>query len=197
MPNFTALKIGDQIPATQSRGIWADEWQPAWHIFQVPPRGEMPATAWLARNGCPEAWYPSETAYKRNRFKPNARIPYERPIAPGYLFAVLPFRPHWDVLFDRARGKLSRVVSHNGQPVAVPESVIASMAQVPERLATMREAEADRRMIKPGDKASVTVAGIEWTVSVHSIHAGIASFVIPLLGGREVNAPVAALRKEA
>lgn len=197
MINFRTAKIGDAIPASTVRGIWAEAWQPSWFIFTVPPRGEWPASAWLTRNGVTEAWYPSETAFKRNRFKPGQRIPYERPVAPGYLFAVLPSRPHWDVLFARSRGKLLRVVSHNGEPVAVPEDVIAAMAQVPQRLASIRDAERERRMVKAGDRVSVQIAGVEWQVTVDRIHAGIASFVIPLLGGREVQAPVDSLRKEA
>lgn len=194
--DFRQLQIGDQLPPPDGRGIWAADWDPAWHIFQVPPRGELPATAWLIRNGVAECWHPTETAFKRDRFKPGKRIPYERPVAPGYLFAVLPSRPHWDVLFARSRGKLLRVVSHNGQPVAVPEETIAAMAQVPQRLATIREAEAAKRRLNPGDRATVSIAGIEWQVTVDRIHAGIASFVVPLLGGREVQAPVEALRKE-
>lgn len=195
MPSYSQAQIGDTFPASQARGIWALEWDAAWFIFTTPPRGELAATAWLARNGAHEAWFPSETAYKRNRYKPNTRIAYERPVAPGYLFVVLPFRPHWDVLFSRSRGKLLKVVSHNGEPVAVPETVIASMAQVPERLAAIREAEADRRMIKPGDNVAVQIAGIEWTVEVNRISAGIASFIIPLLGGTEMTAPLASLEK--
>lgn len=194
--DFRNLHIGDIIPAPTTRGIWHHDWEPAWHIFQVPPRGELPATAWLTRNGVAECWHPTETAYKRNRFKPGKRIPYERPVAPGYLFAVLPQRPHWDVLFARSRGKLLRVVSHNGDPVAVPEETIAAMAQVPQRLASIREAEAAKRRLNPGDKATVSIAGIQWQVTVDRIHAGVASFIIPLLGGREVQAPVETLRKD-
>lgn len=193
--DYRRIQIGATLPPPATRGIWAADWQPAWHIFQVPPRGELPATAWLARNGAPEAWHPTETAYKRDRFKPGKRIPYQRPVAPGYLFVVLPQRPHWDVLFARSRGKLLRVVSHNGHPVAVPEETIAAMAQVPERLATIREAEAAKRRINAGDRAAVNIAGIEWQVTVDRIHAGIAHFVVPLLGGREVQAPVDGLRK--
>ena len=194
--NFLSLKVGDRIDQPNGRGIWAEDWPPSWFIFTVPPRGELPAAAWLARNGVAEAWYPSETAFKRDRFKPGQRIPYERAVAPGYLFAVLPKRPNWDVLFSRSRGKLLRVVSHNGRPVPVPESVIAAMAQVPQRLAAIREAERERRAVKVGDVVSVQIAGIEWQVTVDRIHAGIASFVIPLLGGREVQAPLETLSKE-
>lgn len=193
--DFRKLTIGDVLPASTARGIWADPWEPAWFIFQVPPRGELPASAWLSRNGVEECWYPSETAFKRNRFKPNLRIPYERPVAPGYLFAIMPNRPHWDVLFHRSRGKLLKVVSHNGEPFPVPEKTIAEMDKVPQRLAAIREAEAAKRRVNAGDIVRVKISGIEWQVTVDRIHAGIANFVLPLLGGHEVKAPVEALRK--
>lgn len=193
--DFRGLHVGDIIPAPTSRGIWHHDWEPCWHIFTVPPRGELPATAWLTRNGVSECWHPTETAFKRTRFKPNQRIPYERPVAPGYLFVVLPQRPHWDVLFARSRGKLLKVVSDRGEPVPIPEAVIADMAQVPQRLASIREAEAAKRRINAGDKVSMQIGGVEWQVTVDRIHAGIAHFVVPLLGGRESSAPVASLTK--
>lgn len=196
MHDFRSIKIGDTVPASATRGIWHHDWEPAWFIFTTPPRGELPASAWLTRNGVAECWHPTETAFKRNRFKPGKRIPYERPVAPGYLFAVLPQRPHWDVLFARSRGKLLKVVSHNGEPVAISEDIIARMHQVPQRLAAIREAEAAKRRINVGDKVSLQIAGVEWQVTVDRIHAGIAHFIIPLLGGREVQAPVETLRKE-
>ena len=193
--DFRKLQVGDAVDLPTTRGIWASAWEPSWFIFTVPPRGELPASAWLSRNGVTECWYPSETAFKRTRFKPNQRIPYERPVAPGYLFVVLPQRPHWDVLFARSRGKLLKVVSHQGEPVAVPEDTIAAMALVPQRLAAIREAEAAKRRLNAGDRATVSIAGIEWQVTVDRIHAGIAHFVVPLLGGREVQAPVGSLTK--
>lgn len=193
--DFRKLQVGDAVDLPTGRGIWASEWDPSWFIFTVPPRGELPASAWLSRNGVTECWHPTETAFKRTRFKPNQRIPYERPVAPGYLFVVLPQRPHWDVLFARSRGKLLKVVSHQGEPVAVPEDTIAAMALVPQRLAAIREAEAAKRRLNAGDRATVSIAGIEWQVTVDRIHAGIAHFVVPLLGGREVQAPVGSLTK--
>lgn len=193
--NFRNLQVGDTVNLPPGRGIWACEWEPAWFIFTVPPRGELPASAWLSRNGVSECWYPSETAFKRDRFKPNARIPYQRPVAPGYLFVVLPMLPHWDVLFARSRGKLTKVVSQGADPIAIPESVIADMEQVPQRLDAIREAEREKRMIRQGDKARLNIGGTEWTVQIDAIHEGIASFVLPLLGGHEVRAPIDGLRK--
>lgn len=201
--DFRKLQVGDAVDLPTGRGIWASEWDPSWFIFTVPPRGELPASAWLSRNGVTECWHPTETAFKRTRFKPNLRIPYERPVAPGYLFVVLPQRPHWDVLFARARGKLLKVVSHQGEPVPIPETEMAKMKHLPQRLAAIREAEAAireaeaaKRRINVGDKVSLQIGGIEWQVTVDRIHAGIASFIIPLLGGREVQVPVETLRKE-
>jgi hypothetical protein len=196
LQNFRNVQIGDTLPPPATRGLRHYDWQPAWHIFTVPPRGELPATAWLARNGVAECWHPTETAFRRDRFKPNKRIPYERPVAPGYLFAVLPFCPNWDVLFYRARGKLLKVVSHNGEPIPIPESEIGKMRLIPKRLADIREAEAERQRINPGDRAVVEIAGIEWQVTVDRIHAGIAHFIVPLLGGREVQKPVSDMVKQ-
>lgn len=195
MTDYRKIEIGDIVPAPEARGIWAEPWPPAWFIFTTPPRGELPASAWMERNGVAETWYPSEQAFKRNRYKPNARIPYLRPIVPGYLFAVLSFRPHWDVLFSRSRGKLLKVVSKNGNPIAIPESVISEMEQVPQRLEIIREAERAKRTIGKGDKAEVMIAGTSWTVEVESIHAGVASFVLPFFGGKIANAPLHEMKK--
>lgn len=193
--DFRTVQIGDVLPAPEGRGIWAADWEPAWFIFTVPPRGEMPASAWLARNGVEETWWPTETVLTKHRFKPGKTIPREKPICPGYLFAILPMRPHWDVLFVRSRKKLAKVVSHNGEPFPVPEAVIADMDRVPQRLEAIREAERAKRTIYPGDRAKVVLGEIEWQVEVSRIHRGIAHFVLPLLGGREVQAPVETLRK--
>lgn len=195
MTDYRKIAIGDIVQMPETRGIWRREWEPAWHIFTVPPRGEPPASAWLTRNGVPEVWYPSEQAFKRNRFKPNERIPYQRPIAPGYLFAVLSQEPHWDVLFARSRGKLSKVVSHNGLPLAVSDDVINNMAQVPQRLETIRDAERAKRTISKGDKAEVMIAGTSWTVEVESVHAGIASFILPFFGGKTATSPLHEMKK--
>lgn len=199
MINYRDLKPGDTLPPATSRAIWAEPWEPAWFIFTVPPRGELPAAAWLSRNGAPETWYPSETIYTRNRYSPGKRIPRVVPVCSGYLFAVLPARPHWDVLFARAQhgGKklLTHVVSRGADPIAIPESVIAEMAQVPQRLETIRQAEREARRIKPGDRAEIKIGGIPWVVQVEAIHEGIASFILPLLGGATHKAAVDAMRK--
>ena len=199
MINYRDLKPGDTLPPSTSRSIWAEDWEPAWFIFTVPPRGELPASAWLSRNGAAECWYPSETILTINRFKPGKRIPKVVPVCSGYLFAVLPSRPHWDVLFARAqqgnRKLITHVVSRGADPIAIPESVIADMAQVPQRLETIREAEREKRRIRPGDKARLNIGGTEWTVQIEAIHEGIASFVLPLLGGATHKASVEALRK--
>lgn len=199
MINYRDLKPGDTLPPATSRAIWAEPWEPAWFIFTVPPRGELPAAAWLSRNGALETWYPSETIVTTNRFKPGKRIPKIVPVCSGYLFAVLPARPHWDVLFCRAQqGKkklLTHVVSRGVEPIAIPESVIAEMAQVPKRLEVIREAEREARRLRPGDRARFNIGGTEWTVQVEAIHEGIASFILPLLGGQRVTANVEDMRK--
>mgnify|MGYP006892225489 FL=1 len=103
------------------------------------------------------------------------------------------------MLFARAQhgGKklLTHVVSRGSEPIPIPESTIIEMAQVPKRLEVIREAEREARKLRPGDKARLNIGGTEWTVQVEAIHEGIASFVLPLLGGHEVKARVEDVRK--
>lgn len=197
--NYRDLKTGDTLPPSTFRSIWAEDWDPAWFIFTTRPQGELAASAWLARNGALETWYPSETILTTNRYKPGKRIPKVIPVCSGYLFAVLPARPNWDVLFARAQhgGKklLTHVVSRGSEPIPIPESTIIEMAQVPKRLEVIREAEREARKLRPGDKARLNIGGTEWTVQVEAIHEGIASFVLPLLGGVTHKANVETLRK--
>lgn len=193
--DFRTVRIGDAVDLGASRGIWAADWEPAWFIFTVPPRGELPASAWLARNGVAETWWPTETVLARHRFRPGETIPREKPICPGYLFTVLTQAPRWHVLFEKSRGKLLKVVSHNGTPLPIPESEMAKMKHLPKRLEAIRAEEMQKRTIHARDKVEVSVGGVQWQVTVDRIDAGIAHFVIPLLGGREVKAPVETLRK--
>lgn len=197
-----AFEIGQPVDPTAwatmfgKRGLWARDADPQWYIFTTAPQGELPAEAWLRRNGVPECWFPTEMKWRIIPRGKRRKVPYMAPIAPRYLFSVLDKVPHWDVLFDRARGKLTGVVSRDGVPQPIPEAAMMQMQQVPQRLETLREDMRRARQIGPGDRATVQdgpMAG--WTVDVTRIHAGIAHIVIPLLGQREVPIEEARLRK--
>ncbi len=178
-----------------TRGIWHYQLDtPAWYIFGVAPMKELPAEAWLIRNGALDAWHPVEKRWKPCNAK-RAKVPYFAPFIAGYTFVRFDREPHWDVLFDRANGKLSYVISSNGIPMRIPETVIAQMAQVPERMRLAAEAEAEARKIKPGDKATFTRGNVEWSVEVTSITNGMASFILPLMGGARGVAPIDKLEK--
>ena len=177
------------------RDIWAEAWEPAWYILRVPPMREAGAVAWLGANGAPDAWYPTEERWYR---QPRCRRQKRRalvPVAPGYLFALLDRRPQWDVLVGKSRGKVLRVICRSGEPYPVPERAMMEMRQVPGRIEEVRAARAREREIHPGDRVEVDLGGASWQVDISRINAGIAHFVLPLMGGQEVSAPVATLRK--
>ncbi|WP_313353299.1 hypothetical protein [Paracoccus sp. (in: a-proteobacteria)] len=78
------------------------------------------------------------------------------------------------------------------------DEVMAQIAQVPERLEIIRRREAEKRIIRQGDKVEI-VDGVMrgWVVDIASVHAGLAKFLVPLLGEREVEIGVDRLRKLA
>lgn len=188
--------IGQIIPIERRRGIWHRPIDAAWYIFNTKPQQEIAASAWLVKNGALDAWFPHEIGWRKIARGRPRKIEYLRRIAPGYVFALLGNEPHWDVLFREARGKLTRVVSHNSVPMQIPESSIAQMQHVPRRIEEIREAARQARMIRPGDKAEITDGPLSgWVVDVTRIDAGIAHFVVPLLGERETAIPVARLER--
>lgn len=191
-----AFRVGEVVPVERGRGIWREDWPPAWFIFTTPAQSESAAAAWLQAQGVCECWFPVEVRWRRQPHGRRAKVKYSAPIVPRYIFAFLPAEPHWDVLFDRARGKLSGVVSRDGLPLAIPEAAILQMRHVPERLALIRERDRIARIVRPGDRASVTTGPLAgWTVDVESIHGGIARIVVPLLGRSSVEISVANLAR--
>lgn len=197
MVRYKDLRIGDPVPAGPREKIVAEEIDgPVWYIFRTAPRSELAAIAWLARNGVADAWCPMETRWRRIPKGRRNKVQYQAPIAPGYLFVPFFHRPVWHVLFERSRGKLIAVVANQGIPMEIKEDDIADMKHVPGRIAAIKEREEERRRIHPGDKVDVQDGPLKgWTVEVSRIHAGIAYFVAPLLGEREISVAVEKLRK--
>lgn len=176
--------IGQEIPLEQGKPIQTGNTSPSWFVFQTPPQREVSAKAWLERRGV-EAWYPSETRWRRIPRGKRQKAPYEARLVPRYIFARFTGYPAWDVV--QSCRWLSRVVGVNGEPMPVTDDVMAQMEQVPERLEVIRQREIDKRTLRPGDKAKVASGPFEgWVVEVQQIHAGIASFIVPLFGGETV-----------
>jgi len=197
MTRYTDMSVGDTVPVSATAAMLAEDLpEPEWHILTTAPQAELPAIAWLERNGVPDAWCPTETRWKKVPRGRRKRVEYQAPIAPRYVFVPFPRRPVWHVLFERARGKLTGVVAKDGVPLCIPEAQIAQMEQVPKRLAAIKEREDRRRRVGPGDRVHIASGPLQgWTVEVARIHAGIAYFVAPLLGEREVAVGVDRLRK--
>jgi hypothetical protein len=188
--------LGQVIPFTPDRGVWRCEMPPQWFIFRSSPMAELPAEAWLLRQGALDAWHPVEKKWRIVGGAKRRKVPYIAAVAPGWVFVLLDREPHWDVLFDRARGKLTHVVGRDGIPLAIPETAIEQMAQVPERMQARLDAIAEARRIRPGDRATLDPGkALAWTVEVTAIHGTIARVVIPLLGDRETEVDVARLER--
>jgi len=191
-------RVGDTVELTGAPRILAERLPaPVWYILTTAPSAERAAIAWLERNGIDGAWTPFETRWRRLPRAARKRVPYRAPMAPRSVFVPFQRQPMWHVLFERAGGKLTGVIARDGVPLEVPESAIAQMAQVPERLAAIKKREEQRRRIRPGDRVRVTKGPLEgWMVDVSRIHAGIAYFVAPLLGEREVAIEMHGLEKQ-
>jgi hypothetical protein len=161
--------------------LFAEAWTPLWFVMLVPPQGELSATAWLARQGVTEAWHPTEMTYVRSRFKPGKRIPKLKPIATGYLFTRLDRRPIWPWLFEQSRGKVMDVMRIGESPVALRDSDLMAMQQMPERLQALRQAAIDAATIRPGDTATICGGNMDgWSITVDSINGGVAYFEAPI-----------------
>lgn len=190
-------RIGQTIPLDGHGKIIGQPLErPEWYIFTTAPQMELPSIAWLCRNGVEDAWCPTETRFRKVPRGRRKKVPYEAPVAPGYLFARFEHRPVWHVLRERSKGKITGVVSRDGIPLEIAEDAISQMKHVPARIAAIKAREQERRRLKPGDEADIVAGPLEgWTVEVIRIHAGIAYFVAPLLGEREIAVEAAKLRK--
>ena len=188
--------VGQVVPLDHPRRpVQIGEAGIAWYGFQTPPQKEASAKAWLDHRGV-EAWYPSEIRHRRIPKGKRKFAEYEARLVPRYIFARFTGRPQWDVL--QGCKWLSRVIGVNGHPLPVTDEIMGQMAQVPERLEIIRRREAEKRIIRQGDHVEVIDGAMRgWVVDVSAVHAGVARFLVPLLGEREVEISVDRLRKIA
>ncbi|MBU3262076.1 hypothetical protein KPG71_18805 [Roseovarius sp. PS-C2] len=193
---FGDLRIGDVVQGSK-RAMFAEPLdRPVWNILRCAPQKELAAIAWLRVKGVEGAFCPTEECWRRLPSGPRRKVKYDRPVAPGYVFALFERRPVWHHLFEASRGKLTKVITLGGEPLDVPESKIMDMKRVPGRIEALRRKAKERAIIRKGDRVEVTdgpLAG--WSVDVSRIDAGLAWFVVPLLGEREVSVPVDRVRK--
>ena len=161
---------------------------PQWYIVRTEPQKEAGVVAWLNCRGV-EAWYPTERAWRKIPRGKRKRVQYDRTIAPRYVFARFTQAPNWAVVISCRY--IQNIVGLHGKPMPVSDEVIAEMERVPERLILLRKKLRDARKITPGCKAKIIEGALAgWIVDVEDIDAGIAHFVIPLLGGRRTAFPV-------
>ena len=190
----TPWRIGDAAPPAAITPLQLGAQEPVWFGFQTPPLAELRAQAWLARRGV-EAWFPTETAWRRLARGPRRKVSYERPVVPRYVFARFTGAPQWPAL--RECRWLTRVIGTGGLPMPMSDAVMARMAEVPGRLRALRRKAEEARTVRPGDRVRIrdgAMAG--WVVEVTDVHRGLARFVVPLLGAAGAAIPVDRLDKE-
>lgn len=188
-------KIGQVIEWQPGRGAQVGEMPaPQWFAFTTPPQKERAAKAWLDLRGV-DAWYPTETRW---RHRPRAKIKrekYEATVVPRYILARFTGFPQWDIL--RACRYLSGVIGHDGTPLPVTDETLCEMRAVPAVLTEMKRVKIERETIRPGDRAEICdgpFAG--WVVEVNTITAGLARFMLPLMGGSaSASASITEMRK--
>lgn len=187
-----SYRIGDRLPL-EGRGILGDYMDdPRWFIFRAPPMREARAQGFLLRNGALEAWHPTVTEWAPGAHPRRRKIPIVRRIAPGYVFALFDREPRFHIIFEAARGRVSRVVTSGGEPLKLEDKIIAAMRIVPDRLLdAQKEADAERlrawlaKQPVAGGAADVkSGAMIGHTVDVLEIHGALAKCLA--FGVREV-----------
>ncbi len=197
--------IGQQVAFNKARGLMGDRLADLtgqgarWYVLKTAPQREFEVREWLTgEDGVLDAWLPTVKAYRKIARGPRRKAPYEKKIAPGYVFVCVARSIAWDVLYSRANGKVIGVVGHDGRPVAVPEKQMREMKMLPKTIAQLYAQEVEARRVRPGDKARVLdEAGVmgDWIVDVASVTGGIAKVLLPLFGGREAEVLVEELER--
>lgn len=191
-------RIGQTVAHEPTRGVQVGDMDaPRWFALVTRPQMEPSAKAWLERQGV-TAWYPSETAYRRGPRARTKRQPYERRVAPGYVFARFTGWPQWDRLFYTPPSShyVRGAVGVEGRPLAITDEVLSQMAMIPDELARLRRQQQEARRIKPGDRVEVIDGPMQgWVVEVASLKGGMAMLMLPLLGKDASAIEVSRLRK--
>lgn len=209
MSRYQDLSVGDVMPIEGSASIVGEVMdEPRWFIFRTAPMAELASIVWLERNGVDHAFCPTEVSWQHRPGRAR-KVKYERAIVPGYVFARFLHRPIWHVLRARSKRKLAgvvseRVVFQDGRLIEVPYAVkhkdILRMKHVPRHIRDLRAKEVQKARaaarVQPGDTVDVIDGALEgWTLPVDRIDAGIAYFVVPLFGGREIGVDVGRVKK--
>lgn len=88
------------------------------------------------------------------------------------------------------------MVGVDGRPLPITDEILSEMEHVPARLEAIRKREQCKRQINPGDRVRIKDGAMaDYVVEVSAVHAGIAKFMVPLLGDAMSQIPVDRLTK--
>jgi hypothetical protein len=184
------LSIGDTIPASRARQPFSGPITPAWYIANTgrQRRDMAAAQAWLKLCGATETWYPETSTMKKVRrgFRVFSELVWS-PVIPGLVFVLTDLEPMWDVIAERKRIRPMKI---GDRPVAVTESVMARMADVPKRIVELQQAVAaaeraarEARTPKRGDE-------VEFFGAVALVEGVTSAGFLVTIGGKKVILPL-------
>ncbi|MEX5600714.1 transcription termination/antitermination NusG family protein [Pseudophaeobacter sp. C1-32P7] len=193
--------IGQEVAFGKMRRLMGDPLQDSaqWFVLKTAPLKEFELREWLKREeGVLDAWLPTEKAWRSMPRSRRRKAAYEKKIAPGYVFVCVDRSVAWDVLRERANGKVAGVVGRDGRPLPVPDEEMRRMRRLPSTIKKIYADQQEAKRIRPGDKARMLDdAGVmaDWVVDVSAVNGGIARIFLPLLGGREATVSVDTLER--
>lgn len=200
MPGYSLglpLTIGTTLPPPPSgRGIQVGEADPAWFVLVTRPQAEDRARDWLLAGGASDAWFPVETYWRSIPRGKRRTVEAVRRVVPGYVFVRFSGFPQWDLI--RGSRFVASVVGIGGTPMPIRDDDMARMEMVPQRLAVLREAQRQARVIRAGDRVRIRDGGLEgWIVDVSEVTGNLARLLVPILGHRLAGVPLDRLEKVA
>lgn len=199
-------EIGQKILAEGSRAMMGaplvagdGKPDPRWYVLKVAAQREFDVKEWLkGEDGVLDAWLPTEKAWRILPRGKRRKAPYRKRIAPGYVFVCVSRVIAWDVLYQRANGKVIGVVGRDGEPLPVPEAQMRAMAKLPKTIKKLYAQKLEASRVRAGDKARIrggTGAMCGWVVDVSEVNGGIAKVFLPLFGEREAEVSLESLER--
>lgn len=183
---------GDIVPNVESKVCKGGA--PRWYAFTVPPQGEKRAQAFLKRKDI----YSFFPVIKKARFHhiTRAKIEYEVPMIPRYVFAKMPGEPLWHVL--TAQPLITGVVGHLGCPVALTSKSITTLHKLRDTASQVERKKREAEVIRAGDKVVISeglLANQFKIVEVSDIRNGFALLPVGMIGRAEIEVSIANLQK--
>jgi transcription antitermination factor NusG len=140
---------------------------PRWYALKVQGGRERAAIDRLSAIPGVFAFYPSQ---ERKWWVQGRKIARTVAIVSGFVYAKFDAAPMWHVL--KSRGIIHGVISRGSWPVEIPPAIIRHLQGMTVEAQALDAARREMMMIRPGDKARLTVGDMQVLVDVESVKNG-------------------------